>query len=54
MAAAAQPGSEEPLLLVDGFNVKVKPVESGVTVRANENADPMHWPASQIVPMKAE
>jgi len=27
-------------------NVKVKPVDEGVTVRANENADPMHWPAS--------
>ena len=47
-------GGEEPLLLVDGFNVKVNPVESGVSVRANENADPMHWPASQIVPMKSE
>ena len=53
-AATRNLGGEEPLLLVDGFNVKVKPVESGVTVRANENADPMHWPASQIVPMKAE
>ncbi len=53
-AATKNLGGEEPLLLVDGFNVKVKPVESGVAVRANENADPMHWPASQIVPMKAE
>jgi mannosylglycoprotein endo-beta-mannosidase len=39
-----------PLLLVDGFNVDVKPVEGAVSIRPNLNADPSHWPASNIVP----
>jgi beta-mannosidase len=50
-AATKDLGGEAPLLLVDGFNVKVKPVEEGVAVRANENADPTHWPASNLVVM---
>jgi beta-mannosidase len=41
---------EAPLLLVDGFNVAVTPVEGAVGVRLNENAQPEHWPATQIVP----
>jgi beta-mannosidase len=51
-AATKDLGGEAPLLLVDGFNVKVRPVEGEVTVRSNENADPMHWPASNLVTMK--
>ncbi len=39
-----------PLLLVDGYNVSVQPGNSAVEVRLNENAQPMHWPASQLVP----
>ncbi len=42
-----------PLLLVDGYNVGVQPVPSSVEVRLNENAQPMHWPASQLVPSEA-
>jgi mannosylglycoprotein endo-beta-mannosidase len=41
---------EAPLLLVDGWNVGVMPVEGDVSVRLNENAQPAHWPATQIVP----
>jgi beta-mannosidase len=39
-----------PLLLVDGFNVGVKPVEGAVSIGPNLNADPSYWPASNIVP----
>jgi mannosylglycoprotein endo-beta-mannosidase len=53
-AATKDLGGEAPLLLVDGFNVKVKLVEGDVSVRPNENADPMHWPASNIVPTKGK
>jgi beta-mannosidase len=53
-AATKDLAGDAPLLLVDGFNVKVKPVEEGVAVRVNENADPMHWPASNLVAAKAD
>ena len=43
-------GGEAPLLLVDGFNVAVTPMEGAVSVQLNENAQPAHWPATQIVP----
>jgi mannosylglycoprotein endo-beta-mannosidase len=39
-----------PLVEVDGFNVDVNPVEGSVAVAANVNAQPSHWPASDIVP----
>jgi beta-mannosidase len=39
-----------PLVEVDGFNVEVKPVDGPVSIRANVNAQPSHWPASNIVP----
>jgi mannosylglycoprotein endo-beta-mannosidase len=38
-----------PAILVDGFNVDVKPVDGMVIIRRNENAMPMHWPATKIV-----
>ena len=41
---------EQPLIEVDGFNVAVKPVDGPVAVALNENAQPSHWPASNIVP----
>lgn len=41
---------EKPLLQVDGFNVDVKPVTGPVAVTLNQNAQPMHWPASNLVP----
>jgi beta-mannosidase len=40
----------EATLLVDGYNVDVTPVVGPVAVSLNENAQPMHWPASNIVP----
>jgi mannosylglycoprotein endo-beta-mannosidase len=39
-----------PTLLVDGYNVKVEPVEQPVAVLLNQNAQPMQWPASNLVP----
>ena len=39
-----------PLVEVDGYNVDVKPVDGPVSVGANVNAQPAHWPASEIVP----
>ncbi len=39
-----------PFILVDGFNVGVKPVEGDVSIGPNLNADPASWPASNIVP----
>jgi len=30
--------------------VAVKPVNGPVVIRLNENAQPSHWPASNIVP----
>lgn len=53
-AATKDLNGQPPLVLVDGFNVKVKPVEEGVAVRVNENADPMHWPASNLVAARPE
>jgi len=53
-AATKDLAGDSPLLLVDGFNVQVKPTETGVAVAPNQNADPTHWPASNIVPQRAE
>ena len=39
-----------PLVELDGYNVDVKPVEGPVAIVANVNAQPSHWPASNIVP----
>jgi beta-mannosidase len=39
-----------PLIEVDGYNVDVKPVDGPVSITANVNAQPSHWPASNIVP----
>ena len=41
---------EAPLLLVDGWNVGVTAGQGEVGVGLNENAQPAHWPATQIVP----
>jgi mannosylglycoprotein endo-beta-mannosidase len=41
-----------PLVEVDGYNVDVKPIDSPVSIVANVNAQPSHWPASDIVPEK--
>jgi mannosylglycoprotein endo-beta-mannosidase len=39
-----------PLVELDGYNVDVKPVDGPVSIVANVNAQPSHWPASDIVP----
>jgi beta-mannosidase len=49
-AATNDLAGDAPLLLVDGFNVDVKPVDGAVSVALNVNAQPSHWPASNIVP----
>ncbi len=41
-----------PLVELDGYNVDVKPVDGLVSITANVNAQPSHWPASLIVPEK--
>jgi beta-mannosidase len=38
-----------PLLLLDGFNIDVKPVAGVVAIGQNLNAEPLHWPASNLV-----
>jgi beta-mannosidase len=49
-AATKDFGGDAPLLLIDGFNVDVKPVDGPVPVALNLNAQPSHWPASNLVP----
>jgi len=39
-----------PLLLIDGFNVEVDPTDAAVSIAPNLNAQPMHSPASSLVP----
>jgi mannosylglycoprotein endo-beta-mannosidase len=39
-----------PLVELDGYNVDVKPVDGPVSIANNVNAQPAHWPASEIVP----
>ena len=41
---------ESPLLLVDGYNVEVRSGGGAVAVGPNLNAQPMHSPASHLVP----
>jgi beta-mannosidase len=40
-----------PVVYLDGYNVSVKSSSQGsVEIKPNENADPLHWPPSKIVP----
>ena len=41
---------DEPLVEVDGYNVDVKPLDGAVSIGLNLNAQPSHWPESNIVP----
>jgi mannosylglycoprotein endo-beta-mannosidase len=43
-------GGAAPEIAVDGYNVDVSGRDSQVAVVPNLNAQPEHWPASQIVP----
>jgi len=40
---------EAPLVEIDGFNVDVAPGGTSVAVGPNVNAQPEHWPGSQLV-----
>jgi mannosylglycoprotein endo-beta-mannosidase len=49
-AATKDLQGDEPLIELDGYNVDVKPVDGPVSIVANLNAQPLHWPATKIVP----
>jgi beta-mannosidase len=49
-AATKDLQGDAPLIEVDGYNVDVKPVDGPVSIATNVNAQPSHWPASNIVP----
>ncbi len=49
-AATKDLQGDQPLVEVDGFNVDVKPVDGPISVVPNLNAQPSHWPATEIVP----
>jgi len=49
-AATKDLQGDEPLIEVDGYNIDVKPVDGPVSIALNLNAQPTHWPASNIVP----
>jgi mannosylglycoprotein endo-beta-mannosidase len=49
-AATQDLQGDSPLIELDGYNVDVKPVDGPVSIVANVNAQPSHWPASDIVP----
>jgi beta-mannosidase len=51
-AATKDLQGELPLVEVDGYNVDVNPVDGAVAIVANVNAQPSHWPPSDIVPDK--
>jgi mannosylglycoprotein endo-beta-mannosidase len=48
-AATKDMQGDAPLIEVDGYNVDVKPVDGPVSIATNLNAQPSHWPASNIV-----
>jgi len=52
-AATKDLAHNTPLLLIDGFNVDVKPTAGAVSIAPNLNAQPSHWPATNIVPDNA-
>ena len=49
-AATKDLDGDSPLIELDGYNVDVKPVDGPVSIALNVNAQPSHWPASNIVP----
>lgn len=48
--AATKDLAGDPSILVDGYNVDVNPVSNPISIGLNENAQPAHWPASNLVP----
>ena len=51
--AATKNLAGEAALMVDGYNVDVKPVDGPVAIMLNQNAQPLHWPATDLVPAVA-
>ncbi|WP_263374084.1 glycoside hydrolase family 2 protein [Granulicella aggregans] len=49
-AATKDLADDSPLIAIDGFNIDVKPSSGEVSIAPNLNAQPMHWPASNLVP----
>jgi beta-mannosidase len=49
-AATKDLADDSPLIAIDGFNIDVKPWSGEVSIAPNLNAQPMHWPASNLVP----
>ncbi len=49
-AATKDLNGEAPLVEVEGFNIDVTPADGPVSIALNQNAQPMHWPATNIVP----
>jgi len=49
-AATKDLQDDAPLVEVDGYNVDVATVDGAVSIAPNVNAQPMHWPATNIVP----
>ena len=37
-------------LLLDGYNIRVRVLDGPIDIGLNKNAEPEHWPASDIVP----
>ncbi|MGI4830596.1 MAG: glycoside hydrolase family 2 TIM barrel-domain containing protein, partial [Janthinobacterium lividum] len=48
--AATHDLGTSPVILVDGYNIDVQPVTGPVAIQLNQNAQPAHWPASNLVP----
>ena len=51
-AATKDLASDTPLIAIDGFNIDVKPSAGEVSIAPNLNAEPMHWPATNLVPVR--
>jgi beta-mannosidase len=51
-AATKDLQGDKPLVEIDGFNIDVKPTDGPISIALNVNAQPSHWPASNIVPDK--
>ena len=48
--AATKDITGQPTILVDGYNIDVNPVSTPTGIALNQNAQPAHWPASNLVP----
>ncbi len=49
-AATKDLANDTPLVAIDGYNIDVKPTTGEVAIAPNVNAQPTHWPASNLVP----